>query len=651
MRYNRVVNSAEDAPFKQSYRPEIDGLRAIAVLAVVLFHCDFGFPGGFTGVDVFFVISGFLIGSHIWKELEEGSFSFWHFWERRVRRIVPAATVVTLFVLAFGTLFLLPQDLKDLGRASTWQAACVANVNYYLKANYFEGPSELKPLLHTWSLAVEEQFYFFLPLVMWATYKLARQHARKTMVGLMALTFGLSFVLSILVLPRDQSATFYMLPTRAWELLIGSLVAFIPAISSPQKREGLAMSGLGLVITPFFGYSTTTRFPGLAALPTCLGTALLIYANTPSSAGLTNVGRALSWRPLVFVGLISYSLYLWHWPLLAFSRYLAAGELTVIHRAVLIVASFACAVLSWKFVETPFRTRRMGASRKSLFVVAGVATAAVSAFGTLLWETQGFPSRVSEHSRLVATVSLERPFNKKIGTAEIRSGNLVRLGVGRAGAAPSVLLWGDSHAMAAATAFDIYLKQHGRSGVGVMHTSTPPVLNWYKIGLKGMNEESPTYNAAVVDYIEAHKIPNVVLTCYWTAASRDPSFTPAVVATVRRVKETGARVWILLDPPIQPFDVSRLLAREDIFRPDIESLCATPATTAAFDPADAAALGELRAAGATILDPKPFFLDPSKRFYVVQSGGWPLYRDGNHLSMVGAKRMLVPMLDKSGMLG
>src|SRR5882724_53425 len=337
------------------YRPEIDGLRAVAVLSVVLYHAGFGCSGGYIGVDVFFVVSGFLITSLIWSDLEKGRFTFANFWERRARRIVPALVVVTLVTLVIGAVLLLPADLKNLGRASASQAVFTANIHYWLDSGYFAGESAEKPLLHTWSLAVEEQFYLIVPFIMWLTYRTKVLRGRAAVISILLTGFIISLALSIYGIHdfRFPSATFYLLPTRAWELLTGAIVAFLPALPGllgrRVTRELLSLSGLALILYPVLFYTAETPFPGLAALPPCLGTALLILANGRiDSKAPTVIGRILSIRAVVFIGLISYSLYLWHWPLLAFSRYRAYAPLTVGNRIAIVAVGFALAVLSWK---------------------------------------------------------------------------------------------------------------------------------------------------------------------------------------------------------------------------------------------------------------------------------------------------------------
>ena len=298
------------------YRAYIDGLRAIAVLAVLFFHADIGCGGGYVGVDVFFVISGYLITGLILKDLDGGQFQLVKFWERRVRRILPAVAVVLLACLATGWFLLFSLDFKELGESVLAQALLVSNIYFWRESGYFAQAAEMKPLLHTWSLAVEEQFYLLFPFLLIAF----KRFSRKSLVPGILLLCCISFSLSVYCSYRHASVNFYFLPTRAWELLLGSFLAAIPAqrTSTRWLTESLSSGGLLAILCAVFFYGPDTRFPGISALLPCVGAALIIWANDHT---LTCVGKLLAIRPVVFIGLISYSLYLWHWPMLVFASY------------------------------------------------------------------------------------------------------------------------------------------------------------------------------------------------------------------------------------------------------------------------------------------------------------------------------------------
>ena len=286
------------------YRADIDGLRAIAVLPVVLYHAGFGFPGGFVGVDVFFVISGYLITSLILKDANTGAFSLATFWERRVRRILPPLLPVLAVSFIAGWFWMLPVDFRNLGGATAAQSVMMANVWFWTQGGYFNTSSDTEPLLHLWSLAVEEQFYVLFPLLLVAL----RRYRISTVGVLLALAAG-SFALSAVLVFIDTSAAFYLMPTRAWELLLGALLCFAPQSTAPRRwlAEIAALLGLVIIVAVSRVYTVGTPFPGAAALPPCLGAMLVIWAGSGTS---TLTGRLLAAFPLRSIGLISYSLYL-----------------------------------------------------------------------------------------------------------------------------------------------------------------------------------------------------------------------------------------------------------------------------------------------------------------------------------------------------
>ena len=346
------------------YRRDIDGLRALAVLPVVFFHLGWGAPGGFVGVDVFFVISGFLIGSIVIREIETGTFSLLRFWERRVRRILPALTVVVIATAIAGIVWMIPDHLEELGKSIMAQPALVANVYFWQESGYFETAAEYQPLLQTWSLAVEEQFYLFFPLVMILLFKLGRRGA---FIGVLSL-IAASLAWSIIGTKAYPSLAFYLLPSRIWELDLGVILALLQ-IKRERPRwvnETLSWGGIACILVAVFTFDLNTPFPGYTALLPCLGAAFVIFGN---AQGATSSVAFLGWGPIRFIGLISYSLYLWHWPLIVFARYQSSGELSSSTKGAILVLSLVLAILSWRFVERPFRKAKdreaKSATRKS----------------------------------------------------------------------------------------------------------------------------------------------------------------------------------------------------------------------------------------------------------------------------------------------
>jgi peptidoglycan/LPS O-acetylase OafA/YrhL len=281
------------------YRPEVDGLRAVAVAVVVLFHADLGFPGGFVGVDVFFVISGYLITSLIVRDLEQGKFTLRSFWERRARRIVPALVVLVLLVSVAGFFLLLPSDYLDLGRSAAAQAAFVANIFFWRETGYFSGGADQKALLHTWSLAVEEQFYLIFPLLLLGLFRFATFRRRRGLLSVISVATLMSFTLSVWAVTSYRTAGFYLLPPRAWEILLGALVAIAPAQrfwTTRMLREVAALCGLSAILIASLVYDSFTPFPGVAAVLPCLGAALVLVTTerAPTIVG-TLLARRQSW--------------------------------------------------------------------------------------------------------------------------------------------------------------------------------------------------------------------------------------------------------------------------------------------------------------------------------------------------------------------
>lgn len=626
------------------YRPEIDGLRALAVLAVVFFHTGFGCPGGFIGVDVFFVISGFLITSIIWKDLEEGDFSFAAFWERRARRILPAMVVVTLATLLAGWFVMLASDFEKLGQAAVAQALFAANIFYRRETGYFNGESDEMPLLHTWSLAVEEQFYFIVPFLMWGLYRLLTVRSRKSILTLLLAGAAASFALSIYGVIHHPNGTFFLLPTRAWELMMGSITAFMAVtVANRSKREIISWLGLLLILFSIAFYSNSTPFPGLAALPPTLGTALIIWANGRSDSEIpTTLGRFLAWRPFVFIGLISYSLYLWHWPLLAYGNYLVVDSMSFAWRAGLMIAGFICAVISWWFVETPFRVRKLGATRKSIYSYAAVGIVILLLLGGIMWRLDGFPDRFPIEVAEIEKARLDMPFKKNVSIEKIKGGELPLIGRSNFEQKPTVLLWGDSHAMAASPALDELLKEQSLRGVIATFTATPPVLDW------GDNKDR-SFNDAVMSYIQREGINDVVLIGRWQFYKdiddkESTSVEKSLLETVTQLAKLGVRPWVLFDVPTHSFNVPTELSRSLIYDTDVSLICTKPSASNQHDGMDPALMEKIEKAGGRLLDPKPLFLDPTGSYYQIKMDDVVLYRDADHITGTCALKVMLPFL-------
>lgn len=624
-------------------RPEIDGLRALAVLPVLLFHADLGFSGGFVGVDVFFVISGFLITGLILQDLERGQFHLLYFWERRVRRILPALATVVLSTLVAGWFLLLPQDFKQLGRSATAQALLLSNVYFWRDSGYFAQAAELKPLLHTWSLAVEEQFYLCFPFLLIALKRLSHKSLVRTLVLLLLASLGLSICGSY---SRFASATFYLLPARAWELLLGSLLATLPfrVACPPWLKEALSWSGLLAILCAVFCYDSKTPFPGYAALLPCVGTALVIWSNT---SRLTSAGRLLATRPFVFVGLISYSLYLWHWPVLVFSKYWALEPLSILHRLLLLVSSVILAGLSWRFVEAPFRQRIIFQQRAHVFAFASIVTGLLFLSGLAIDRKAGIPSRLPPEVRQYADASTNKAFLREIVLNEALQEDFVKLGTGNKNQPVSMLVWGDSHAMAVMPVIDDLCRNHSLRAIGAAHSFTPPLLGYESDDRESLQGDSIPYNQAILDWVRRKRVNHVLLVAYWSfylnADNGPDRLRRGLLATISALQESGANVWVLRQVPKHRWNVPKALASTvlsggnpaELGLPIAEQLKAFHSQDAIFE--------GLAARGVTVLDPTSFFFRPPD-LYRAAADGKALYYDSHHLTIDGAM-LLRPLFD------
>jgi peptidoglycan/LPS O-acetylase OafA/YrhL len=424
-----------------NYRREIDGLRALAVLPVILFHAGFAtFSGGFVGVDVFFVISGYLITSIILAEKESGTFSLIKFYERRARRILPALFFVMATCIPFAWLWLLPNDMKDFSQSLVAVSVFASNILFWRESGYFDTAAELKPLLHTWSLAVEEQYYVLFPLFIMLTWRLGK----RWIVGILVVVAVISLALAQWGAYNNYAfATFFLLPTRGWELAIGAFIALWSAQRQHIQitravRQAASGAGLLLILYAVFAFSNSTPFPSLYALVPTIGTALIILFATPN----TIVGTVLGTKAFVGVGLISYSAYLWHQPLFAFARHRTLIEPHFLILLLLSVAAIVLAYFSWRFIECPFRDKSL-LTGTTIFLSSALMSFSFVGFGLVGHTLNNF--HLSEPQRL-RLQDLEFRVHVNYGLDERCEYTFTLSEVCRTDAQPEVLLWGDSYA-------------------------------------------------------------------------------------------------------------------------------------------------------------------------------------------------------------
>ena len=621
-------------PNSIAYRPDIDGLRAIAVLGVVFYHADLQFPGGYVGVDVFFVISGFLITSLLLKDLRRGTFSLLNFWERRARRILPALAVVVAAIIAAGWFSLMPADYETVGKEVIALICFSSNIMLSRQTGYFENTAGAKPLLHTWSLSVEEQFYLLIPLLLAALFWLRRP---KWIAPIILLGSFVSLCLAVYYSYNARTAAFFLLPYRAWELAAGTLVAFAQPIQNTRLRTPTAWLGLAAILVPFFFYPPGIRFPGLTALPPVVGAALLIWSGIqlPNSSTLPPVpNRLLSARPFVWIGLVSYSLYLWHWPLFAFQKYLSLMPASLPLRLSLVVSSFMLSWFSLHFIERPFRSRSLIRSRNHVFMLSAVTVGVVALASLLLWKTGGAKNRLSSEAQRVAAGATDFTFKSSLTLKDIPE------------LPPKVLVWGDSHAMAIMPAVDIACKNAGISARGATASATVPVMEWFCVAPYGLNENAPAFNAAVMDYIKrsaSEGLSLVILAARWEYyLNKQPTptdqFRRALHQTVDEIQATGCRVVVLIDVPSFSFNPPRALTVNSLLGRNSNHLVINSAQYLADTALQRPILSELSQQGVTVIDPAEFFTDANGIIHPSDNMG-ALYRDPDHLSTYGSKRL------------
>jgi peptidoglycan/LPS O-acetylase OafA/YrhL len=634
------------------YRPDIDGLRAVAVLSVVLYHLYEPLaPGGFVGVDIFFVISGFLITRNVWNDIATRTFSFADFYLRRIRRIAPAYLALVAATLAAGALLLLPDDLARLGRSAAWSTVSLSNVYFWkhLDTGYFAAATAEEPLLHLWSLGVEEQFYFVWPAMLVGAALLTRRRAGALVLATVACV--LSFYNAQTTLASDPKWAYYMLPPRGGELMIGAWLAIatfrghrMPMWAPPRAMgEVLALAGFGLIGYALFGLDSSSPFPGINALYPCLGTALLILAG---AAGSRIVRLTLTPRPVVYIGLISYSLYLWHWPVLAYLRYFF-GEIDVPRGAFAVVAMAVTSVLSYRFIETPARRWRAPRAMQAAALYF-VPSALVAGAAFAVMSTHGFKERIERspayRSNLARVEKVTAPayrfaYNCQLET--LRPGILrdprciVPVGAA-ASKQPGLLLWGDSHAAHYIGVIGEVARANGFAFRNVSHSSCPPVFEGTGYGggvyEAGCNRFRPYMRAAILS--GAYR--TVVIGGVWNVYERTPSFHADFERTIREISDAGVRVVLLGSVP--RFDAyNRACDLRGLRVGGIDCRARYTRTDDGDPPANRWLQGLARAHHVDYLDVREVLCSGGSCSPYLD--GEPVYFDGGHLSMDGSWRV------------
>lgn len=435
------------------YRAEIDGLRAFAVIPVILFHAGFeSFTGGFVGVDIFFVISGYLITSLLIKDINENQFSYADFYERRARRILPALFIVTAVTIPLAWGILIPRDLKDFFQSVIAVGTFSSNILFWQEAGYFGTSSELKPLLHTWSLAVEEQFYLLFPVFLTFAWRYGKSKVFWSICAIAVISFLISENWS----RHNSTANFYLIISRAWELLAGSIAAFIVLKHGVRKNDLLAFSGLGLIIFSIFYYDESTPFPGIYALLPVIGSVLLIlYAQQD-----TYIAKLLSMKVLVGIGLISYSAYLWHQPIIALTKYKLGTELSLDVKTYTLIATFILTLITYYLVEKPTRKKTF-MSRKTFLSISSTVLVSIAVFG--VFSANNYKGSLTLFKQDIYAGEFERLLLKN--EAQFRKAEGV-----------NVYIWGDSYADALTYPLAETLSDINIGLIGYIKHSCPSIL-------------------------------------------------------------------------------------------------------------------------------------------------------------------------------
>jgi peptidoglycan/LPS O-acetylase OafA/YrhL len=622
-----MLSFADSRTEPNSYRPDIDGLRAIAVLSVLLGHLSSSLmPGGFVGVDIFFVISGYLITSQVQKEACNGTFSLKQFYKRRINRIVPALMPVLIATLAVGYFVLSPVDLVRMMKSACLTMIGLSNVLFWHEyGTYFAGKATEAPLLNTWSLGVEEQFYIIWPLLVILLLKISRKYAA---IALGILTIC-AVIVSVVGVTFSPLASYYLLPTRFFELMAGGLLALIAVRSRLESRfasQVCFFAGISLLGGSLLWLNKSSAFPGTNAIWPCLGTVLLIWSGSIQDAAPS----ILTSRPLVFIGLISYSLYLWHWPVIAYLNYMNI-EIGPFIGISVICGSFVLAWASWKFVEGPMR--RTGASLPFSQVVSRrflIPVAAVFSIGLVITYAKGFPSRfdprVAEYERVLEA----RPDLLRRGCHVPSSQydtapdpDKCRLGSEKAGL--DGVLIGDSYANHFTGMVDVMAKVEGVSIMDHTMDSCPPILGYSSDVRPAVAKNCRKRNDAVFAMLRTNHYSRVVMAAMWPKSGEAGK---ALMVSIEAVLDTGAKLTLILDN--EYINNATTCPLRNLMYGTAE-VCEQPRQVRPEY------FNEIRTRFPSIV-----MIDPNQVICHRQTcspliGGTPLYRDDRHLNDIGSR--------------
>lgn len=641
---------------KTNYRPDIDGLRAVAVLSVILFHIDKNLlPGGFVGVDIFFVISGYLISLHIFQELEIGQFSIVEFYRRRIKRIAPPMLLVVFLTLVIAQFILIPEDAERVAESALWSLLSLANVYFWLyqDTSYFAAASSELPLLHLWSLGVEEQFYILWPLLLMLVY---RKLSAKALMVFVAGTALASFMFGQLGYAHAPSFVYYMLPTRAGELLIGAAIAFATLNGIEQRlpekaTQLIALTGLSLVIASLLLLTEEMTFPGYLAIPPTLGAALLILAGHDAKGWIPGF---LALKPVVWIGQVSYSAYLWHWPIIAFYRY-GHAEIGIVPGASILALTFFLAWISYLLIESPARASKASAIR-IFFTQYAIPTTIIGvlAVGAMLIDGYGLRWKSEDYlARLNGFRDQTRPAyqfdyvcqRQKINVADTQNERCVTGADTSSG--PRVILWGDSNAAHYVGTISAIAQKAGFRLRNIELGSCPPLLSDpapYVVAkrLADCRSSAP----AIAEAINTSDV--VIISATWPDyQKRSDRFLSDFFSTVRSLSESGKMVILLGKAPIIA-GYDRRCREKALSYPMLDC----PPSSAIANSEVSMVNEQIRrfseaTANVAFFDVTPY-LCKENTCSAFGSDGSPLYYDQSHLSLPGSWKVGEMILQRDG---
>ncbi|NVJ98887.1 MAG: acyltransferase [Alphaproteobacteria bacterium] len=638
-----------------TYRPEIEGMRAISLLAAIFCHAKFSlFSGGYVGVDVFFVISGYLITQIILRDEDQKRFSLVFFYEKRIRRIVPPLLLVTLATLPFAWFYMLPTDMTDFSESVLSVVLFFSNMHFWQESGYFSAASELKPLLHTWSLGVEEQFYLLFPLFLVWTW---RRGFRFSIAASCAL-FVVSLAVAVWAVNNTPVAAFYLLSTRMWELLAGWGIAILHrrGYMVPEGITSNLLGGLGLtlVVVPMFAYDDLTPFPGIAALSPVLGAALLLFCTAPS----TWAHRWLSCGPLVGLGTISYSAYLWHQPLFAFRRYGGAVEPEPWVFLGLTGLTLVLAYISWLLVEKPFRNRKQMA-RNRVYSISAIGAVLLIGFALSGILSGGFPDRFSLAQQTMlakATPSPKRDECHTGGTDYLAPANACTYFT----PTPRWAVLGDSHAVEISYALADELRGQGDGVLQLSFSSCPPrwssdttdpCARWVKEAVATILAR-PEIENVVLSYRMAWALHGEHLDHYPDLPDEIPPAQQQDVlrsyeAIQRTLVDAGRNVVLVLQAPELRYGLRRLIRDTADFVDG--NMTSVPRSWWLARTADISEWLKALPVPVLVVDPADLFCKKAVCFASLD--GRALYYNEDHMSLYGARLVARELLRQSQVHG